>query len=251
MTERVVCITGSGVRIGAHLADVLHAQGWRVVLHGRHNLHEAQAHADRLNAQRPHSACAVQGDLLDMQHLPTLAHTIGNAFGRLDALVHNASSFFSTPMGQATQQDWDDLMGSNARAPFFLTQALLPHLQATQGVVLSILDIHANGQPFAGYPIYNMAKAAHRMMVQALAKDLAPDVRVNGVAPGANLWPDAHSPSALDDDLQQRVSASIPLQRIGTPDDLAHAIVYLLDARYVTGQILAVDGGRSLTLAGE
>jgi pteridine reductase len=232
MIERVVCITGSGVRIGAHLADVLHAQGWRVVLHGRHNLHEAQAHADRLNAERPHSACAVQG-------------------GRLDALIHNASSFFSTPMGQATQQDWDDLMGSNARAPFFLTQALLPHLQATQGVVLSILDIHANGQPFAGYPIYNMAKAAHRMMVQALAKDLAPDVRVNGVAPGANLWPDAHSPSALDDDLQQRVSASIPLQRIGTPDDLAHAIVYLLDARYVTGQILAVDGGRSLTLAGE
>jgi pteridine reductase len=182
-----------------------------VVLHGRHNLHEAQAHADRLNAERPHSACAVQGDLLDMQHLPTLAHTIGNAFGRLDALIHNASSFFSTPMGQATQQDWDDLMGSNARAPFFLTQALLPHLQATQGVVLSILDIHANGQPFAGYPIYNMAKAAHRMMVQALAKDLAPDVRVNGVAPGANLWPDAHSPSALDDDTRHRVFAGCPL----------------------------------------
>lgn len=251
MNERVVCITGSGVRIGAHLADVLHARGFRVVLHGRHNLHEAQAHADRLNAVRPQSAGVVQGDLLDMQHLPVLADAIAAVFGRLDALIHNASSFFATPVGQASQQHWDDLMGSNARAPFFLTQALLPYLNATQGVVLSILDIHANGQPFAGYPIYNMAKAAHRMMVQALAKDLAPRIRVNGVAPGANLWPDAQSVSALDADLQQRVLASIPLQKIGTPDDIAQAICYLLDAPYVTGQILAIDGGRSLTLAGE
>jgi pteridine reductase len=251
MTDKVVCITGSGVRIGAHLADVLHHNGWRIILHGRHSVDVAQQHADRLNAIRPDSVCVVQGDLLDTAALTRLAQDISQCFGRLDALIHNASSFFSTPMGQATLQDWDDLMGSNARAPFFLTQALLPILRQSKGVVLSMIDIHANGQPFADYPIYNMAKAAHRMMVQALAKDLAPEIRVNGISLGANLWPDDGSISALDAEVQSRVMASIPMQRVGTPDDLAAAVCYLLDASYVTGQILAVDGGRSLTIAGE
>lgn len=251
MFERVVCITGSGARIGAYLAQHLHAQGWRVILHARQHRQQADQLAAQMNQHMPHSACVVQGDLTDDLTLSHVAADIAAAFGRLDALIHNASSFYATPMGQATLRDWDDLFGSNARAPFFLTQALLPLLQAQPSNVISILDIHADGQPFRDYPIYNMAKAAHRMMVQALAKDLAPHIRVNGVAPGANIWPDAQATHAINLELRQQIEQSIPLKRVGEPADIAGAISYLLDAGYVTGQILAIDGGRSLTIAGE
>ena len=246
-------VTGSAKRIGAAIIQAAHAQGYRVIIHCNKSKQQADSLAAMLNENRANSAAVIVADLMlvdDSDLLDQFIQTVIEAFGQLDVLVHNASRFYPTPMGNINNGQWDELFLTNTRAPLLLSQAFLPYLQQQQGCIISLLDIHAHDKPFNGYTVYNMAKAAHRMMVQSLALDMAPYVRVNGVAPGVNVLPDADSDQALDKHQQRSIIASIPMQRIGTPDDIAHSVLYLAQANYVTGQIITVDGGRSLTLAG-
>lgn len=249
----VMLVTGSAKRIGAAIIRRAHAEGYRVIVHYHHSQQLAQQLVDQLNRHRPDSAALLQADLNvvnDPSQLIDFVQQVMAAFARLDVLVHNASRFYPSPLGSITHEQWDELFLTNAKAPLMLSQALLPALSREHGCIISLLDIHADGRPFSNYPVYNMAKAAHQMMVQSLALDLAPMVRVNGVSPGTNVFPDADSDQAIPADEQQQISSSIPLQRIGTPEDIANAVMYLITADYVTGQVLAVDGGRSLTLQG-
>lgn len=247
----VICVTGSAKRIGAQIIRHMHSQGYRVIIHYHQSLDEAIKLAGELNSERSDSALLVQGDLNDPATYSALAAQILSCFNRLDVLIHNASRFYPTKLSECSAADWDALMHSNARAPLFLTQQLAFELKARRGSVISLLDIHSDDRPFKGYVIYNMAKAAHRMMVQSLSLDLAPEIRVNGVAPGANIWPDDDSDQAIDDPKKLRIASNIPLQSIGEPQDIAQAVDYLIRARYVTGHIIKVDGGRSLTLPGD
>lgn len=241
--QRVVLITGAAQRLGAATARLLQARGWRIALHCRHSRAEADVLAAELNAGRADSCRVFVADLaLDSDITRLAADTLG-AWGRVDALVNNASSFYPTPVETATPAQWDDLFASNARGPFFLAQALLPALRDSRGAIINLLDIHAS-RPLQDHTLYCMAKAAHSMLTLSLAKELAPEVRVNGVAPGAILWPATGAP---DPAAQARLLAGIPLERLGTPADIAGTIAFLLeDAPYITGQIIAVDGGRSL-----
>lgn len=249
--SKVALVTGSGQRVGAAIIRHLHSRGWRVIIHYRHSADAAARLADELNRQRTDSAVTVKANLDDLHDIQTLAEQTPACFGRLDALVNNASTFYPTPIGKATLADWDDLFGSNARAPFFLSQALAPALKQSGGCIVNIVDIHAQ-RPFHQHTVYCMAKAALHMMTLSLAKELAPDIRVNGVSPGAILWPEAGSSSAIATDMQQQILASVPLARLGTPDDIARTVGFLVhDAPYITGQIIAVDGGRSQTLGTE
>ena len=249
-SSAVICVTGSAKRIGAQIIRHLHSLGWRVIIHYHQSQREAEQLASKLNHERADSAKLVQGDLNDPANYSELAAQILSCFNRLDVLIHNASRFYPTKLSDCSAADWDALMHSNARAPLFLTQQLAPELKARRGSVISLLDIHCDDRPFKGYVIYNMAKAAHRMLVHSLSLDLAPDIRVNGVAPGANVWPDDDSDQAIDDKKKQRIESNIPLQTIGVPQDIAEAVDYLIHARYVTGHVIKVDGGRSLTLPG-
>ena len=249
----VMLVTGSAKRIGAAIVRAAHKQGYRVIIHCHHSMQEANALADELNDTRDHSAVVIMADLAVVNNNETLqqfTQNIMQVFGQLDVLVHNASRFYPTPLGSIHHDQWDELLLSNAKAPLLLSQALYPYLKMQQGCIISLLDIHAHNKPFANYTVYNMAKAAHRMMVQSLALDMAPEVRVNGVAPGVNILPDADSDQALDSEQQNKIISSIPMQRIGTPADIAHSVLYLSQASYVTGEIITVDGGRSLTLSG-
>ncbi|MGC0153922.1 pteridine reductase [Chromobacterium vaccinii] len=244
--ERVALITGAARRVGAGIARLLHARGLRLVLHYRGSRADAEALAAELNAARPDSVRLVQADLLDAAALPALAEAALAAFGRLDGLINNASSFFPTEIGQIDEAAWHDLMGSNLKAPLLLSQALAPELTRRGGAIVGIADIHAE-RPMARHVVYNLAKAGHAQLIRSLAIELAPAVRVNGVAPGVNLWPE--DAEEFGPDARARIEATIPLQRTGVPDDIARAVAFLLlDASYVTGQILAVDGGRSIVL---
>jgi len=249
----VMLVTGSAKRIGAAIIRAAHRRGYRVIIHYHHSQLEANALADELNQIRADSATVITADLAivnDCDALNQFTETVMEAFGQLDVLVHNASRFYPTPLGNIDYEQWDELFLTNAKAPLLLSQALHPYLQIQGGSIISLLDIHAHDKPFSNYAVYNMAKAAHRMMVKSLALDMAPHVRVNGVAPGVNVLPETDSDQALDEQQQHRIVASIPMQRIGTPDDIAHCVLYLAQASYVTGEIITVDGGRSLTLAG-
>lgn len=249
--DKVALVTGSGQRVGAAIIRHLHAKGWCVIIHYRHSAQAAHSLADELNSVRPDSAATIKTNLDDVAALPLLAEQALAVYGRVDALVNNASTFYPTPVGQATLADWDDLFSSNARAPYFLSQALAPALRSSNGCIVNIVDIHAN-RPFKQHTIYCMAKAALQMMTFSLAKELAPFVRVNGVAPGAILWPEAQSASAIADDTQQQILASVPLARSGAPEDIARTVAFLIEeAPYITGQIIAVDGGRTHTLGME
>lgn len=241
----VALITGAGKRVGAVIARRLHAAGYDLALHHRKSQAEAAALKAELEQLRADSVQIVQADLTQFDRLPELvAKTIGR-FGRLDALVNNASAFYPTPVGSVLPSQWDELFASNARAPFFLAQAATPHLRNAQGAIVNLLDIYAE-RPLKNHTVYCMAKAALAMMTLSLARELAPEVRVNGVAPGAVLWPEAGKAYAD----QQALIANTPLQRAGTPEDVADAVRWLLqDARYTTGQIVRVDGGRTLTWA--
>lgn len=250
LTAKVACVTGGAKRIGRALVLALHQADYDVIIHYHTSEKEAAALCDQCNAIRPQSAKLVQGNLENFEMLPAMVANIITCFGRLDCLVHNASRFYATPFGQISHQDWQNLLLTNAQTPLFLSQSLYPWLKQTKGSIISILDIHANGKPFAGYTVYNMAKAAHQMMVQSLAIELAPDVRVNGIAPGINILPTTGSEQALTLETIEKIRDSVPLKRIGTPQDIAQVAVFLASAPYVTGQIIAVDGGRSLTLAG-
>ncbi|MDN0085147.1 pteridine reductase [Crenobacter sp. SG2305] len=246
MHDKVVLITGAARRVGAGIARHLHEHGWRLALHCRGSRAEADALAEQLNAQRAGSTMVLQADLLDNERLPGLVDATVAAFGRLDALVNNASSFFPTEVGEVTEAAWHDLMGSNLKAPLFLAQAAAPYLAACGGAIVGIVDIHAE-RPMKSHLVYNLAKAGHAQLIRSLAIELAPKVRVNGVAPGSNVWPEGDS--FFDSKLRMEIEASIPLQRTGTPDDIARTVRFLLDdAPYITGQIIAVDGGRSVVL---
>jgi len=243
MMERpAVLVTGSARRLGAAIARGLHAAGFDVALHCHASRAEADALAADLEALRAGSTVVLQADLAAFDRLPELvAQTVGR-FGRLDALVNNASAFFPTPIGQATPDQWDALFNANARAPFFLAQAAAPHLRASRGAIVNLADIHAE-RPLRDHTLYGMSKAALVHMTRALALELAPEVRVNAIAPGAILWPDAGKADAAKQAMLDRT----PLQRIGTPEEVADAVLWLLrDATYVTGQVVRLDGGRML-----
>lgn len=235
-------ITGSARRIGAAIARRLHAAGFDLLLHYRQSQREMATLCATLNAERADSTHAVAADLADADAPARLVAAAMAHFGRLDALVNNASRFFDTPVGNASAADWDALFGTNARAPFFLAQAAAPHLRAARGCIVNLTDIYAE-RPLPNHPLYCMSKSALAMMTQALARELAPDVRVNAVAPGAVLWPDAGKAEIEQRALLQRT----PLARVGTPDDVAEAVRWLIqDAPYCTGQTIRVDGGRTL-----
>lgn len=235
-------ITGAGIRIGATIARTLHAAGAGVAIHYRGSAAAASELAAELNASRPGSALTVQADLLDGAALERMVADVVARAGRLDILVNNASSFYPTPLGEVTAQHWDDLVGTNFKAPLFLAQAALPQLRANRGCIVNIVDIHAQ-RPLRNHPVYGPAKAALAMLTRSLARDLAPEVRVNGVSPGAILWPDDGKTEFARDSILKQV----PLKRTGEPEDIAGCVLYLVrDAAYVTGQIIAVDGGRSV-----
>jgi pteridine reductase len=239
---KVALITGSARRLGAAMARRLHGAGAQVAIHYRSSSTEADALAGALNAQRPGSAVAVRADLLDVARLPGLVDSVAQAFGRLDILINNASTFYPTPVGEITLAQFDDLIGTNLRAPLFLAQAAAGQLRLREGLIINMVDIHAS-RPLKRHPVYCSAKAGLVMLTRSLARELAPQVRVNGIAPGPVLWPEGD----LDPELKKNIIDRTALKRMGSPEDVARAALYFAaEAPFVTGQILAVDGGRSL-----
>lgn len=244
LENRVVLVTGGARRVGAAICRCLHAAGMRVVLHCRESLEPAERLARELNAERADSARVVQGGFASAQAIEAVAREACQAFGRLDALVNNASAFYPTPVGRIDEQQWEDLLASNLKAPLFLSQALAPELAEREGAIVNLTDIHAV-RPLKNYVVYSVAKAGLAMLTASLARELAPRVRVNAVAPGTILWPERD----LDPRVQAEILARIPQKREGRPEDLALAVRFFLrDAPYVSGQTLAVDGGRSVVL---
>lgn len=244
LTDKVALITGGAQRVGAMTARLLHAAGANLVLHYRNSRQQALDLQSELNALRNNSVILVQADLLEIIKLKAIIKSCIEQWGRLDILVNNASSFYPTPMGKVTENDWDDLIGSNMKAPFFLSQAAAPYLEKQNGCIISIVDIHA-WRPMEGHSVYNMAKAGLAMQVKTLAFELGPKIRVNGVAPGAIMWPD----NDMDDITKQRIVSRTYLKRKGSAQDIARSVLFLAaNADYITGQVIAVDGGRSLYL---
>lgn len=242
--DKVVLITGGARRVGAEVAQTLHAAGMRVVLHYRSSRADADKLAGALNAARANSAALVAGDLLDTKQIPEIVAEAARAFGRLDVIVNNASSFYPTPVGEATEKHWDDLIGTNLKAPFFLAQAAAPFLRKTGGCIVNMADIHAD-RPIRRYPIYCAAKAGLVALTKSLARELGPEVRVNAVAPGTILWPEGGA--AISDAQKDELTGRIPLKRSGEPADIARTILFLIrDGTYINGQVIAVDGGRSV-----
>jgi pteridine reductase len=242
LTGRAVLVTGGARRIGAAMVRGFHAHGADICIHCRQSIDEAEHLRDELNRRRAQSAVIVSADLLDVAALPGIVTAAVSAFGRLDVLINNASTFYPTPLGTVSAAQWDDLMGTNLRAPFFLAQAAAPHLRASKGAIVNMIDIHAQ-RPLPRHPLYSSAKAGLAMLTRSLARELGPDVRVNGIAPGPIMWPEA----GMDAQLQKEIVAKTLLKRSGSPEDVVRAALFLVkDAPYVTGQILAVDGGRSV-----
>ncbi|MES9856162.1 MAG: pteridine reductase [Sedimenticola sp.] len=237
----VAFITGAAHRIGATIAQTLHHSGMDIALHYRGSVAAAEALKDELEQQRSDSVLLLQADLHNSDLFTGLISRIEQWRGRLDCLVNNASSFYPTPVTEVTEAQWDELMGSNLRAPFFLALAAAPLLKESNGAIINLVDIHAQ-RPLKNYPVYSMAKAGNAMMVKALARELGPEIRVNGVAPGAILWPE----EGLDQETKELILSRTALGRPGNPEDIANTVRFLaLDAKYISGQIIAVDGGRS------
>jgi len=242
LDNHVALITGAARRIGATIARTLHAEGADVAIHYRKSGDAANAVAEDLNAMRADSAATFAADLNDLASLNHLVDDVRVWRSRLDILVNNASSFYPTPVGEITEDQWDDLIGTNLKAPLFLSQAALPSLREARGVIINIVDVHSR-RPLRDHTVYGPSKAGLAMLTRSLAKDLAPEVRVNGVSPGAILWPENGMSGATKDAILEQV----PLGRPGSPDDVANAVLFLAkDADYVTGQIIAIDGGRSI-----
>lgn len=240
---KVVLITGAAQRIGAELARTFHTRGYRVVLHYGRSADAALQMVNTLNSQRPHSATSIQGDLTQLDDIESLATRARDHWGKIDVLINNASRFYPTDIGNIDSACWDDLINSNTRAPFFLSQALTPALKQSQGCIINIVDIYAE-RPLKGYPVYSISKAAIAMLTKTLARELGPEVRVNGISPGAILWPE--NAAELDEKTKQFILDNTALKCSGSPQDICHAALFLADAHYVTGQIIPVDGGRSL-----
>jgi len=246
MQGKTILVTGGAKRVGAAIVRRLHAEGANVAIHCRSSLHDAQGLCAELNDRRPDSAIIVQADLLEPESLPRVIAEVMQQFGHLDALVNNASSFYPTPLDKMDERQWNDLIGTNLKAPLFLAQAAFPELRRRHGCIVNIVDIHAD-LPMHGHLLYNIAKSGLAGLTRSLAQEMAPQVRVNGVAPGVNIWPE--SEMWQDEEQRRRLIAHTLLKREGEPDDIAKAVLFLIaDAPYITGQIIAVDGGRSINL---
>lgn len=243
---QVAFITGAGRRIGAEIARILHDSGMNVVLHYNKSQAEAEQLCHAFNKKRLNSAILLQSDLLEINSLDDLTQKAAKHWGRLDALINNASRFYPTPLAEATLGAWDDLLGSNVRAPFFLSQAAMPYLKESQGCIVNIADIHAD-RPMRDYSIYCISKAALLMLTKSLAKELGPEVRVNAVSPGPVMWPE--NENVLSNEVKETLIKQTVLDCEGSPEEIAKAVLFLVkNANYITGQILAVDGGRSLQI---
>ena len=246
MLNQTALITGAAKRIGAEISRILHAEGMNIAIHYRSSEQEAQQLADELNALRDDSAIILQADLLHVNELPSLVERAAQWKGQLRALINNASSFYPTPVGEITEAHWDDLMGSNLKAPLFLSQAATPWLKQSRGDIVNIVDIHAF-RPMKSHPVYCAAKAGLAMLTQSLARELGPEVRVNGVAPGAILWPE--SGLETDPETQAMILERTALKRQGEPRDIAATVRFLIrDSDYITGQVIPVCGGRSINI---
>lgn len=241
---KTILITGGAKRIGRQMAITLHAAGHNIIIHYRSSAASANELVAQLNNDRANSAAALQGELLDTKAIPRLISQAIKLFDGLDVLINNASTFYPTPIGIIEEDFWNDLVGSNLKAPAFMVKSCLPHLRKRNGCIINIVDIHAR-RPMSNHPIYCSAKAGLEMLTKSLARDLAPEIRVNGVSPGAILWPENDSGMAAQDD----VLTQIPLGRMGHPQDVAKLVHFLIDdADYITGQVIAVDGGRSVMI---
>ena len=246
LRDKVVLITGGAKRVGASICRLLHGGGAKLMIHYRNSVGEARALQSELNLQRPNSAAIIQGDLLNLAVLPSLIQETVSHFGHLDVLINNASSYYATEIGEIGDDQWEDLIGSNLKAPLFLAQAAAHELRKQQGCIINITDMHVE-RPKKGYVVYSVAKAGLVTLTKSLAQELGPDVRVNAVAPGPVLWPEDNP--QFDEVYRQRVISQTLLKRIGECDDVAKAVRFLIqDAPFITGQVIAVDGGRSLNL---
>lgn len=244
--QKVALVTGGAQRLGADIARSLHARDYRLIIHYRGSIDAALALCAELNAIRPQSAVAIAADMTRLAEVQSLAKAALAQWQRLDVLINNASGFYPTPLGEATEADWDALFGSNLKGPFFLSQELAPALAERNGCIVNLVDIYGQ-KPLAKHSIYCMAKAGVAMMTQSLALELAPKVRVNGVAPGFILWPPADDEYAATE--KHNLTNKVPLKRKGEASDIARTVSFLVaDAPYITGQVLAVDGGRSLSI---
>jgi pteridine reductase len=242
LTGQTALITGAARRVGAQLVRALHAEGANLAIHCHRSLAEAERLSAELNAARPASAQVFVADLRDAAQPARLVAQVCERYGGLNLLINNASSFYPTPLGSITLAQWQDLMGTNLQAPLFMAQAAAPPLKAKRGAIINIVDIHGL-RPLRDYMIYSAAKAGLIMLTRALARELAPEVRVNAVAPGAVLWPEA----GMDEQRKEKILEQTPLHRPGSPADIARAVLFFAaDSPFVTGQILAVDGGRSV-----
>lgn len=246
MQGKVILVTGGAKRVGAAICRRLQAAGASVAIHYRSSEQEARVLQGELNVLRPNSAALFQADLLELSALPPLVHTIIKKFGRLDALVNNASSFYPTPLADIGEPQWRDLLGTNLKAPLFLAQAAADELCRQHGCIVNIVDIHAE-RPMYGHLLYSVAKAGLAALTKSLAQEMAPQVRVNAVSPGVIVWPE--SEAWMNEEQRRKIVADTLLKREGEPDDIARTVAFLIqDAPYITGQIIAVDGGRSVNI---
>ena len=243
LSNKTALITGAARRLGAQTAKTLHENGANIIIHYGQSGHAAQDLAASLNRIRPQSATTLQADLLDADAVHHLATQAFNCFEGLDILINNASTFYPTPLGEINQQHWDDLMGTNLKAPLFLSQACYPALKQSHGCIINMIDIHARA-PLANHTTYSCAKAGKLMLTKSLALEMSPEVRVNGISPGAILWPEAGA--EMNPSEQQAILQQVPLQRTGEPQDIADTALFLATHNYITGQVIAVDGGRQL-----
>lgn len=246
MQDKVILVTGGAKRVGAAICRRLHAEGGQIAVHYRSSDQEALALQKELNKLRPKSAAVFQADLLDLRALPQLVHTVIKKFGHLDALVNNASSFYATPLADIDELQWHDLIGTNLKAPLFLAKAAADELRMRHGCIVNIADIHAE-RPMYGHLLYSAAKAGLVALTKGLAQEMAPQVRVNAIAPGVIVWPE--NEAWTDEEQRRKIVAHTLLKREGEPDDIARTVAFLIqDAPYITGQVIAVDGGRSVNL---
>ncbi len=244
LAGKTALVTGAANRIGAQIARTLHQNGANLIIHYRESLDNADALVRQFNDQRANSACCLQAELSDIDAIETISRQAAQSFDGLDILINNASSFYPTPLGEITDKDWNNLIGSNFRAPLFLSQACYPYLLATNGAIINMLDIYAS-LPLKNHSLYCCAKAANTMLVKSLALEMAPKVRVNGIAPGAILWPENNAASQAQQ--QKAILAKIPLLKRGSPESIVQAVLFLLTNEYITGEVIRIDGGRLLT----
>lgn len=246
LNHPVALITGAARRIGAEIVRKFHTNGFNIALHHNSSIDEAHALANELNSRRNNSVNIYQAELANTAGIKAMVNDVIHKQGRIDILINNASSFYPTPLSEANETQWEDLLGSNLKGPYFLCQAAAPYLQIQRGSIVTITDIYARS-PLTGYSVYCIAKAGNAMMIKALAKELAPDIRVNGIAPGVILWPNSYE--QMDEETRKNIIDDVPLKRIGSTADIANTAFFLAtSAGYITGQVITVDGGSSLNI---